>query len=73
MIDQKPEAAERRQGLGARPLGQSPMLIGSGAKAREDFLVEDRGRDPRRAGIDDETDRVRPDVDDRYGLGCLQT
>jgi len=49
------------------------VLIGSGAKAREHLLVEDRGRNPRRPCIDDEPDRVRPDVDDRYGLGCLQT
>jgi hypothetical protein len=72
VVDQQPEAPKRRK----RPLApggvQSSSLVETGAEAGEHFFVEDRRGDARRPGIDDEPNRVRPDIDDRDRLGRLQ-
>jgi hypothetical protein len=72
VVDQQAETPKRRK----RPLApggvQSSSLVETGAEAGEYFLVEDGRRNTRWPGIDDEPDRVRPDIDDRDRLGRLQ-
>ena len=56
--------AKRAAGLFRRIVGELPGLGHAGAEARQDFLVEERRRRAGEPLVDDETDRVRPDVDD---------
>ncbi len=72
MVDEQPEAAERGERLGPCILGQRPRPGQAGAEPGQHLFVEDRRRDPRRTGIDDEPDRVRPDVDDGRGFAFRQ-
>ena len=75
MVQKQPETAERRQCLRARLFRQIARMIEAGAKPGQHLLVEDRRWDPRRPGVNDEPDRIRPDVDDRrrFGTGQLSS
>jgi hypothetical protein len=72
MVEQKAKAPQRRQRLVPRSWPKLPAAVEPGAEPGKDLFVEDRSRDARRPGIDDEADRVRPDVDNRRGFGRFQ-
>jgi hypothetical protein len=72
VVDQQAETPKRRKRLLAPGWVEVPRPVEPGAEAGEHFLVEDGRRNTRRPGIDDESDRVRPDIDDRDRLGGLQ-
>ena len=65
MIDEQAEAAERFNRVGAALCGKAVRGVETNAKTGENFFVEDRGWNARRSCIDDEPNRVRPDIDDR--------
>jgi hypothetical protein len=65
MIEQQPEPLERRQRLSATFLRQASGVVETGPEARKHFFIEDGRGDPRGTGIDDQTNRIRSDVDDR--------
>ena len=69
MGEQNLESFKRAERLGPRLAGKPARPLEAGAEAREHFLVEDRRRDSCRPGIDDQPHGVRPDVDNRDGLG----
>ena len=61
---QRPESPQRRQRLGNRILGQEAGALHLAAEPAQRLLVEDRDEAARHRLIDDETNRVRTDVDD---------
>ena len=61
---QRPESPERRQCLGNRVLGQKAGALHLAAEPAQRLLVEDGDEAARHRLIDDETNRVRTDVDD---------
>ena len=61
---QRPESPERRQRLGNRVLGQKARALHLAAEPAQRLLVEDGDEAARHRLIDDETNRVRTDVDD---------
>ena len=65
VVEQQPEALSAASALSRASFGKAAGPLEPGAEAGQHLFVEDRRRDPRRPGIDDEPDRVRPDVDDR--------
>ena len=69
MVDEQPEPAKRGERLFPRALGEAAGLVEAFAEPRQHFFVEDRDGDAFRAGIDDQSNGVRPDVDDGYGFG----
>ena len=61
---QRPESPQRRQCLGNRILGQKARALHLTAEPAQRLLVEDGDEAARHRLIDDETNRVRTDVDD---------
>ena len=61
---ERAEPAERRQRLGDRVLGQEAGALHLAAEPAQRLLVEDGDEAARHRLIDDETNRVRTDVDD---------
>ena len=72
VVEQQTKALQCRKRLEPALFGKLAVTLDPGAEPREHLLVEDRRRDPRRSGIDDEADRVGSDVDDRLWLGMRQ-
>ncbi len=61
---QRAKAPQRRQRLGNRVLGQEAGALHLAAEPAQRLLVEDGDEAARHRLIDDETNRVRTDVDD---------
>jgi len=70
-LAQRAKAAQRRQRLGDRVGRQQAGALHLAAEAAQALFVEDRDEAPRHRLIDDETNRVRADVDDRDAGGAL--
>jgi hypothetical protein len=68
VADEKLEPAQRGQRLGSGLGRELAGLFEPDAEPGEQFFVEDRCGYALRTGIDDQPDRVRPDVDDRCRL-----
>jgi hypothetical protein len=68
---QRAEAAKCRQRLVDRVGREQAGALDLTAEAAQRFLVEDRHEAARHRFIDDETNRVRADVDDRDARGVL--
>ena len=58
------KTAKRGAGLLRRVGGEASRLRDAGAEAGEDLFVEERRRRAGETLVDDETDGIRPDVDD---------
>jgi hypothetical protein len=63
-VAERAEPAQRIERLGNRVRGQQAGGLHLAAKSREHLFVEDRRRRAGQPLVDDETDRVRADVDD---------
>jgi len=63
MINEEPKAAKCGERLGATYRRKSARARKADAETRENFLVEDRRWNARWTGVDNQSNRVRPDVD----------
>ncbi len=72
LLSQAAKTAQRPQRLGDRLISQPAGACEGFSQAAHRLFVEDRRQRPRQPLIDDKTDRIRADVDNRYRLAVWQ-